>query len=87
MWFHLKSKENLVVHLFYLLTFISNNSLHFLGGKLVAHLFSTYYVPGAVLDLWTEILVLMGLKRNNIHIPLLVVLWRKVKMERDQRTK
>ena len=37
----------------------------------------------AVLDPQTEILVLMELKRNKIHMQLLVVLWKEVKMERD----
>ena len=60
--------------------------MHFLGSNLVAHLCSTYYAADAVLDPRTEILVLMELKRNKIHMQLLVVLWKKVKMERDQST-
>ena len=31
------------------LTFISSNSVHFLCSNLEAHLFTSYYVPGAVL--------------------------------------
>lgn len=70
-------------------TFISSNSLHFLCSNLEAHLFSTY--KGQVL-LWalgieprTEIPALTELKRRKVHIRWLVVLLRKMRLERECR--